>query len=83
MQVNAIALCLMEVGGFAYIPYTTLVMIVILLSALGGLPFVMGNGVYMFEELDGTGSVIITLLVSYSDLLSVRYLPPDSRARGT
>ena len=54
----------MEVGGFAYIPYTTLVMIVILLSALSGLPFVMGNGVYMFEELDGTGSVIIAVLVS-------------------
>jgi hypothetical protein len=54
----------MEVGGFRYIPYSTLSLIITLACVLTGLPFLMGNGVYLFEAMDGTVNPIICMAVS-------------------
>ncbi|XP_063682588.1 sodium-dependent neutral amino acid transporter B(0)AT1-like [Bolinopsis microptera] len=63
-HVNAVTLSLMEVGGFRYIPYSILSLVITLTCALTGLPFLMGNGVYLFEAMDGTINPVICMAVS-------------------
>ena len=53
----------MEVGGFRYIPYSTLSLIITLTCVLTGLPFLMGNGAYLFEAMDGTVNPVICMAV--------------------
>ena len=53
----------MELDAFSMVPYTALTMTITAACVLSGLPMIMGNGVYLFEELDSTVAPVICTAV--------------------